>query len=98
MEIEKKLYADIKEYCKLNDLKIGQFINNLLSKAFIEEKFGKRPQIFEKKSIFVKEKKNIPIEKVEKPVEKEVIETPVEETQTEENFQLKVKPKKRKLT
>lgn len=43
MEIDKKLYNDIKEYCKLNDLKVGNFINNLLRKAFNIEKYGSTP-------------------------------------------------------
>jgi hypothetical protein len=43
LEIDKKLYNDIKEYCKLNGLKVGVFINNLLRKAFNIEKYGNTP-------------------------------------------------------
>lgn len=43
MEIDKKLYGDIKEYCKLNNLKVNTFINNLLRRAFNIEKYGEAP-------------------------------------------------------
>lgn len=46
MEIDKKLYSDIKDYCKANNLKIGEFINELLQKAFMIEKYGDKPPIF----------------------------------------------------
>jgi hypothetical protein len=46
MEIENKLYNEIKDYCKLNDLKIGDFINGLLRKAFNIEKYGEKPPFF----------------------------------------------------
>lgn len=43
MEIEKKLHDEIKQYCKLNNLKISEFINSLLKKAFMIEKYGETP-------------------------------------------------------
>lgn len=43
MEIDKKLYEEIKSYCKLNGLKTSEYINGLLKKAFLEEKYGKTP-------------------------------------------------------
>lgn len=43
VEIEKKLYSDIKEYCKINGLVIKDFINSLLKKAFTIEKYGDKP-------------------------------------------------------
>lgn len=43
ISISEKLYNDIKEYCKLNNLKINVFINELLSKSFIIEKHGESP-------------------------------------------------------
>lgn len=48
MEIEKKLYDDIKSYCKLNNLKVNSFINNLLKKAFNVEKYGESPFVLKK--------------------------------------------------
>lgn len=43
VEIENKLYSEIKEYCKLNGLVIKDFINKLLKKAFTVEKYGDKP-------------------------------------------------------
>lgn len=43
VEIENKLYSEIKEYCKLNGLVIKDFINKLLKKAFTIEKYGEKP-------------------------------------------------------
>lgn len=43
VQIEDKLYNDIKEYCKLNKLKIGSFINEILKKNFLIEKYGDTP-------------------------------------------------------
>ena len=43
VEIEQKLYNDIKEYCKLNGLVIKDFINKLLKKSFTVEKYGEKP-------------------------------------------------------
>jgi hypothetical protein len=43
VEIENKLYSEIKEYCKLNGLIIKDFINKLLKKAFTVEKYGDKP-------------------------------------------------------
>lgn len=43
VEIEQKLYNDIKQYCKLNGLVIKDFVNKLLKKAFTVEKYGEKP-------------------------------------------------------
>ena len=48
MEIDKQLYAEIKEYCELNGLKPRDFIHNILKKAFMEEKYGKAPAVIRK--------------------------------------------------
>ena len=45
MEVDKQLYAEIKEYCELNGLNPRDFANNLLKKAFMEEKYGKMPAV-----------------------------------------------------
>ena len=49
MEIDKKLYADIKEYCQLNGLKVKDFINDTLKRAFMAEKYGKTPFVGNRK-------------------------------------------------
>lgn len=55
MEIDKKLYGEIKEYCKLNGIKPSEYINGLLKKAFMEDKYGIAP--FKKEVTFVGNKK-----------------------------------------
>lgn len=43
MEVDKKLYEEIKEYCTLNGLKPKEYINDLLKKAFMKDKYGIAP-------------------------------------------------------
>lgn len=43
MEVDKKLYEDIKEYCKLNGLKPSEYINATLKRAFMKDKYGDAP-------------------------------------------------------
>ena len=43
VEIDKRLYQEIKDYCKLNNLVIKDFVSKLLRKAFTIEKYGDRP-------------------------------------------------------
>lgn len=43
VQIEDELYNGIKEYCKLNKLKISSFINEILKKSFLIEKYGNTP-------------------------------------------------------
>lgn len=47
--LEDKLHKEIKEYCKLNGLKMSDFINELVKKQFNIVKFGEKPTIFLKK-------------------------------------------------
>ena len=46
VKIDEKLYQEIKDYCKLNKLRTGDFVNDLLKKAFTVEKYGDRPPFF----------------------------------------------------
>ena len=43
--IKDKLYKDIVSYCELNELEIDTFINDLLKKSFMIEKYGEKPGI-----------------------------------------------------
>ena len=43
IEIKDKLYKDIESYCTLNELNFNDYVNDLLKKAFMEEKYGDRP-------------------------------------------------------
>jgi hypothetical protein len=45
MELKGKLIDDIREYCKLNGLSPSKFSMDMLSKAFMLEKYGDRPNI-----------------------------------------------------
>lgn len=45
MEIDKKLYTEINEYCKLNNLKTRDFIHKILKEGFMKEKYGESPFI-----------------------------------------------------
>lgn len=43
VQIKEELYQEIKEFCTLNKLKINQFVNDLLQKSFMIEKYGDSP-------------------------------------------------------
>lgn len=49
VNIEDKLYDDIRAYCRLNKLTISTFINDLLKKTFMVEKYNDAPPFFKKK-------------------------------------------------
>jgi predicted transcriptional regulator len=48
VNIEDKLYRDIKDYCKINGLTINTLVNNLLRKNFTVEKYDDAPPFFKK--------------------------------------------------
>lgn len=72
IEIDNKLIKDIEEYCLINDIQNpSKYATKLLKKAFMEEKYGKKPDIFvkqEKEDVSIKQttsiKTNIKEEKV----------------------------------
>lgn len=68
IELDKKLHKDIKEYCQLNGLVMKDFVNKLLKKAFMVEKYGERPFAEPKTSNLEKEA----IEKIKDMVEGQV--------------------------
>lgn len=43
MILDKELYNEINEYCKLNSLKTRDFIYKILKEAFLKEKYGDAP-------------------------------------------------------
>ena len=79
MEIPKRTYNDILEYCRMNDIPdIDDFILKMVSQGFTVEKYGAAPTAKEK-IVEVQVEKiiekivEVPVEKiVEVPVEKEV--------------------------
>lgn len=57
IEIDIKLIKDIEEYCSINNIENpSKYVTKLLKKAFMEEKYGKKPDIFNKQ-----EKENLSI-------------------------------------
>lgn len=46
MQIDKNLYNEIDEYCKLNNLKTRDFIHKILKDSFLKEKYGESPFCF----------------------------------------------------
>ena len=49
VNINEDLYKDIREYCKLNKMTVSVFINDLLKKGFMVEKYDDAPPFFKKK-------------------------------------------------
>jgi hypothetical protein len=48
-DIDIKLIKDIEEYCSINNIENpSKYVTKLLKKAFMEEKYGKKPDIFVK--------------------------------------------------
>lgn len=43
MQIDKNLYNEINDYCKLNELKTRDFIHKILKEGFLREKYGDSP-------------------------------------------------------
>ena len=109
VEISDKLYKDIFSYCELNKLETGTFIEDLLKKYFMIEKYGEKPNVWHKPEtmttvVEVKEEKpkrtTKPKEKVESKEEldtapfKELVDVIIENSEKPEETP---KPLKRKL-
>ena len=65
ISISERLYNDIKEYCKLNELKLNVFVEELIQKSFNVEKFGDTP--------FAKQEKPEPTSKKEAVIVNEYV-------------------------
>lgn len=73
IEIDIKLIKDIEEYCLINDIQNpSKYVTKLLKKAFMEEKYGKKPDIFN-----TQEKEN-PSIKPTSPIETDIKEEKVD--------------------
>lgn len=59
IEISDKTYEELKEYCTLNKLKIGQYADKLLYDGLMVEKYGDTPFMNYKKKVV----KEFPVEK-----------------------------------
>jgi hypothetical protein len=65
MQIDKKLYIEINEYCKLNNIKTRDFIHNILKEGFLKEKYGDRPFFMQEKNIETEQLSEIKDEKLD---------------------------------
>jgi hypothetical protein len=49
INLDEKIIKNIKDYCILNNIDdVSKYVNTLLKRAFMEEKYGKKPDIFVK--------------------------------------------------
>lgn len=67
IKIDDKLKEEIKQYCALNKLKMGEFVNKLLKESFIREKYGEKPPMFRKEAATT----SISVRKVVSPTREE---------------------------
>ena len=67
MQLDRKLYDEINEYCKLNNLKTRDFIHKILNEAFLKEKYGDAPFFFNIKDTLIENsvKEDVNILKIE---------------------------------
>ncbi len=102
--IKDRLFKDIQSYCSINDLDIETYINDILKKSFMIEKYGEKPCVKP-----VKEKTEPINEPKKEPIKTEIVETPktkpiqivkfIQEDITEHEETVEpVKEKHRKLT
>lgn len=106
IEIDIKLIKDIEEYCLINDIQNpSNYVTKLLKKAFMEEKYGKKPDIFvkhEKEIDSIKQTSSIEANiKKENDIVEEVYKLSSEEDtkqQITEEIEKPKKSKKRKLS
>ena len=108
IDIEPKLYKDISTYCKANGIVIKEYVNELLKKQFMCDKYGERPGFIKKdiheQDVFVPnpvehfEEKHNDIPSIKDKFESDVVEQEVTTQEKEEEKEIIVeKPKRRKL-
>lgn len=81
--IQQKLLKDIKSYCEINNIDINKFINTILKKAFLIEKYGEAPNILKQNN-----------KKIDKQITKYNISLLVNKTDNKDNITIT----KRKLS
>ena len=69
MVLDKQLYDEISEYCKMNNIKTRDFIHEILREAFMVKKYGNAPFAFLKAENKVETKKETPVIVPEIPVQ-----------------------------
>ncbi len=73
VSIDDKLYGDIKDYCDINNLRMREYVETLIRKSFMVDKYGATP--------FAKEIHSIDAEPATKEEPKEEIPTTTIEPQ-----------------
>ena len=94
ISIDLNLFNEINDYCKLNNIKVGIAIENMLRKQFLIEKWGEIPQIFVEKQEETPQQEKIEEAIVVKSVKETTNE--ISDINKEEKIIL-VKPSKRRL-
>lgn len=94
--IDEKLLKDIESYCNINCLDTKEFINNILKKGFMVEKYGNRPGVQIQTNLNNVDKQNIEDTlNVKKDEFEKVVEINVENNQVfEEKKEIKKKVRK----
>ena len=86
MQIDKQLYEEINEYCKLNELKTRDFIHKILKDGFLKEKYGELPFIFKTQETYIEKGEEIietsTIEIIRPLIAEKEEETPLEKEET----------------
>lgn len=77
MQIDKDIYNDINEYCKLNGLKTKDFIHKILKEGFLKEKYGDSPFYFTSLNNKEKELESTKVS-FEENIKKEVVENKID--------------------
>ena len=98
--IKDRLFKDIQSYCSINDLDIETYINDMLKKSFMIEKYGEKPCVKPVKKETEPKKEPIKKETVEKPKTKptQIVKIREEDIVEHEEPVQPVKEKHRKLT
>lgn len=103
-DIEEKLLGDISDYCQINGIQRTPFINRLLKDAFMREKYGEKPGIFNRneETIATTNEKDVEVivedvicDTVDKVTDKEKTTKPKKKVDAEKNA---VKPRTKKKT
>ena len=73
--IKDRLFKDIQSYCSINGLDIETYINDILKKSFMIEKYGEKPCVkpVKEKTEPINDPKKEPISE---PIKKETVEKP----------------------
>lgn len=72
--IKDRLFKDIQSYCSINGLDIETYINDILKKSFMIEKYGEKPCVkpVKEKTEPINESKK---ESINEPIKTEIVET-----------------------